>query len=214
MKKYNLKYNQYFSGMTVIEVLVAIGIFAIGMLAFVALFANAWKNNSFIIEEGRASLIASRSVEQLVKNIRKASQSDSGEYPILSGDDFDLILFFDIDNDNVVERVHYYLDQDEDQLIVGTADPSGVPVTYPSEDEETSILANYIVNENDEPLFYYFNEDYPGDLDNNPLTTPIVPNETKLIGIHVLANPDPDNTPEYINIESIVELRNLDDYTE
>lgn len=214
MKKNNLKFNQCFSGITVIETLVAISIFTIGILSFILLFANAWKNNAFIIEEGKASLIASRSVEQLVNNIRKTRQSDSGGYPILSGDDFDLVIFIDIDNDDVTEKVHYFLDQDNNQLEVGISNPSGTPPSYPSGDETTKVLANDIVNENDEPLFYYFNEDFPGDSENNPLSTPITPSEAKLIGVHVLVNPDPDSAPEHINIESIVELRNLNDFTE
>jgi len=79
--------------MTLIETLVAIAIFAISIQAITLLFIKNWQARSFIMEEGQSTIIVSRTVDNLVKNIRKIQQPSNGEFPIKSGDDFDLIAF-------------------------------------------------------------------------------------------------------------------------
>lgn len=193
------------------EMLIAIGIFTIGMAGFTVLFARSWITNHFILEEGQASLVASRAVEGLVSDLRRIRQADSGEYPILSCDDFDLVVFIDIDGDDVTEKVHYFIDDEE--LKRGISNPSGVPPVYPDEDEEVETLTNYVYNSGIQPAFYYYNHEYPGDAEHNPMDTPVADIEdVRLVKIHLLINIDPGRTPENVNIESFAELRNLNDY--
>jgi hypothetical protein len=124
-----------------------------------------------------------------------------------------LTIYSDIEDDGVVEKVHYYLDQASDQLRVGITNPtSAVPPTYPSGDETTYVLAYYIVNEATDPIFYYYNDDYPGDTTNNPLSLPTSLANIQLVRIKLLINIDPIKAPNNVYIESFVDLRNLHDY--
>lgn len=209
MRKRNLK------AMTLVELLVAIAILMIGMEGFTLLFLKSWDTNKFIMEEGLASAAASRATNKIVKELRSARQADNGDFPVEAGDDFDLKIYMNADGDDATERVHYYLDQATDQLKKGIADPlNTIPVTYPVADDSVSVMTNYVVNEEDNPVFYYYNNNYPGDAVNNPIATPASVSQVRLIRVHLLVNIDPVHAPNNINIESFADLRNLNFYDE
>lgn len=198
-------------GMSFIEMIIAILIMLLGMSGFTYLFVDSWRSNKFIIEMGNASLLASRAVNNLVADLRKVRQADNGDYPIESGDDFDIKVYIDIDNDGVTERVHYYLQNGS--LYRGVREPVGnLPINYPNGDGTTTLLANSIINSNTQPVFSYYNDEYPSDTVNNPLDTAVNVADVKMIKVHLMVNIDPLNVPEHINIESFAELRNLNGY--
>lgn len=193
------------------EMIVALSIMTLGMAGFSMLFINSWNSNKFIIEMGNASFVASRGVNQAVAALRKIRQADNGDYPIESGDDFDLEVYIDIDGDGVTERVHYYLQGTA--LYQGVTEPiAGLPITYPNGDDTTRVITNSIINTNANPIFSYYNDDYPTDVVNNPLTTPVDVADVRMIKIHLMVNIDPFHAPEHVNVESFVELRNLTNY--
>ena len=85
-------------------------------------------------------------------------------------------------------------------------------MTYPGIDESVKIIANDIVNSPSDPVFFYYNKNYPGDLSNNPLATPISVVDVRLIKIHLMINIDPRRAPNNVNLESFAQLRNINDY--
>lgn len=197
--------------MSLVEMLMAIFILLIGLEGVSLLFVNSWKMNRFVLETGNASLMASRTVSVIVRDIRMARQADNGDYPIESGTDDDLQVYIDIDGDGVTERVHYYLLNGS--FYRGVTEPSAtLPISYPAGDQTTSLLAEYISNTPADPVFYYYNDDYPSDLANNPLSTPVSIHQVRLIKVHLLVNIDPIRAPNNINVESFAELRNLNNY--
>jgi hypothetical protein len=112
-----------------------------------------------------------------------------------------------------VEKVHYFLDLDADQLRLGISNPIATnPITYPATDDTVSVVANYVVNESNDPIFYYYNAHYPSDVTNNPLSTPATVGEIQMIRVKLYVNINPVHAPDNINIESFVDLRNLHDY--
>lgn len=200
-------------GLTLIELIVAIGIMLIVMQGFTFLFLKSWDTNKFILEEGIASASVSHTVNKIIKELRGVRQADNGDFPVASGSDFDLKVYIDIDGDTVTERVHYFLDLNTDQMKMGVTKPTGsTPVTYPATDDTVTVLAKYIVNESNNPVFYYYNKNYPGDTTNNPLAVPVKVGDVRLIRVHLLLNIDPIHAPNNINIESFVDLRNLEKY--
>jgi hypothetical protein len=197
--------------MSLVEMLMAIFILLIGLEGVSLLFVNSWKMNKFVLETGNASLIASRTVNMIVKDVRRARQADNGDYPIESGGNDDLQVYIDIDGDGMTERVHYYLSNGS--IYRGVTKPNAtLPVTYPAGDQTTSLLAQYISNTPADPVFYYYNEDYPSDIISNPLAAPISVQDVRLIKVHLLVNIDPVHAPNNINVESFAELRNLNNY--
>lgn len=177
-------------GMSFIEMIVAILIMLLGMSGFTYLFVDSWRSNKYIIEMGNASLLVSRAVNNLVADLRKVRQADNGDFPIESGSDFDIKVYIDIDNDGVTERVHYYLQSGS--LYRGVREPVGnLPVNYPNGDGTTTLLANSIINSNSQPVFSYYNDEYPSDTINNPLATPVNVAEVKMVKVHLMINIDP-----------------------
>lgn len=199
--------------MTLVEMMVAIAVVLITMEGFTYLFLKTWDTNKFILEAGMASTAASRATNKIVIDLRSAQQADNGAYPLKSGDDFDFVFYANVDGDVGVERVHYFLDLATDQLKVGVTEPTaGSPVSYQAADGSVSVVANYVVNENDAPVFYYYNENYPGDVVNNPLPTPVSVGNIRMVRVHLYVNINPVHAPDNINIESFVDLRNLNTY--
>jgi len=197
--------------MTLVEMLIAISIMLIGMGGFSLLLLKSLGTNKFIIEEGVSSAAVSRATNKIITALRSVRQADNGDFPVESGSDFDLKVYIDIDDDDATERVHYFLDLVNDQLKMGVTNPlATMPVTYPASDDTVSVLANYIVNTDVDPVFYYYNENYPGDAINNPLVTPINVQDVRLIRVHLLMNIDPVRAPNNVNIESFADLRNLE----
>ncbi len=208
-----LLFQKHLKGMTLVEMLVAMFIMGIGTIGFTLLFSSSWKTNKFILETGVTAVQVNRASSDIINNLRKVRQADNGDYPIESGDDFDIQVYLDIDNDGVTERVHYWLDTANDQLMRGVREPSAAtPPTYASGDGTTSVIASYIVNEAAQPVFYYYNENYPGDTVNNPIATPIAIEDVRLVRVLLRMNIDPIKAPNNINVESFADLRNLESY--
>lgn len=196
--------------MTIIEVMVTIGILLIVMGGFTLLYVRSLQSNSFVLEEGTTSLQTSKAVEGIAQDLRGVKQGDNGDYPIISGSDFDLKVYVNADSDSATERVHYFLDGD--LLKKGVTNPSNtVPVTYPTSDQSVTTVATYVVNSSTEPLFSFFNKDYPGDTANNPLDGDIDLGDVRLIRIWIRMNIDPIRAPNNINIQTFAELRNLNE---
>lgn len=193
------------SGMTLMELIIAMSIMTLAMGGFSLLFVRSWTQNGFILETGMASANASRAVEGIVKEIRKARQADNGGYLIDSGDSFSLTFYEDIDDDGVTERVHYFLENGT--LKRGIREPTAPPSpTYASGDGTVTVLASFIDNQNNEPLFFYFGDNYPAD--TTPLSVPVTVNDVYLVRVKAIVNIDPVHAPNDVTIESIAKLRN------
>ncbi|MFZ2192755.1 MAG: prepilin-type N-terminal cleavage/methylation domain-containing protein [Candidatus Moraniibacteriota bacterium] len=198
-------------GLTLVETLVAIAIFAIGMEGFTLLFMNTWKNNAYTLEMGQSSMAVSRGVNMIGGYLRSARQSDSGSYPIESADDNDFVVYSDYNRDGITERLHIY--KDGQNILMGVTEPTmTMPKTYPGGDEETIVIANRIVNTESEPIFYYYDGNYAGAPSQLPLTTPANITNIRLIKINLKINIDPNRAPDNIEMQSFVEMRNLNDY--
>lgn len=209
MKLLSLEKNK--KGITILEMLIAITIFAIGIEGFSILLVNTWKNNSYTYEMGQSSMAVSQGVNKIVNYVRGARQADNGAYPISSANENDLVIYGDYDKDNVTERLHFY--KNGQNILMGVRDPSAtMPVTYASGDQEIITIASSIVNETADPVFAYYDKNYPIDTVNNPMAYPINVGNIRLVKIHLHINIDPNRAPDNIEIQSFAEIRNLNDY--
>ena len=79
------------------------------------------------------------------------------------------------------------------------------------ENETVVTLSQYVQN-NDIPVFTYYNADYPLDDINNPLPyEAIYIDDIRLIGVYLEVNVDPSRAPEHYVIQSKVQIRTLKD---
>ncbi len=198
------------SGLTLIEMLIAIFIFLMMMTSSVFLLNQIYKRYGFAMEQGISVNETERAMKIMIEEIRRTRQADNGAYPIESADQDDFVFYSNIDGDNVTERIHYYLENEE--IKKGVTDPAGTPPVYPAEDQTVSTIAQYVQNTGSEPLFSFYNSDYPQDEINNPLSVPVTQvSDIRLVKIDIFINIDPFRSPDNIRLESFVEMRNLKD---
>lgn len=203
---------KFLSGITLIETMIAIFIFALGMEGFTLLFIKSWKQNSYTIEMGQTSMAVSQGVNRMVRYLREVREGDNGAYPVQSADDNELVVYCDYDKDGKAERLHFYLD--DGRLLMGIREPEGTfPVSYPSGDGETQVIARSIVNDPvNNPIFAYYDASYPEDSVNNPVATPATAPNVRLVRITIHMNINPNRAPDNIQIQSFAEMRNLNDH--
>ncbi len=203
-----IKFKKNKSGITLVETMVAVSIMILinGILS--VFIIKTFDINRYTIEQGLNTAVIQNTLHSITKYLREARQSDAGSYLIESAGEFDLVFFSDIDDDSPIERVHIYLENS--QIKMGISEASGFPPQYSGADEEIRILASGVANENSEPIFTYYNSDYPSDLTNNPLAVPVSPEDISLIRVFVYANIDPDHIPNRTQIETFVRPRNID----
>jgi type II secretory pathway pseudopilin PulG len=196
------------NGFTLIETILFIVIFTLALGAISSFAIYAYRAKDFSWAKAVAIDNAQKGIEKISKEIREAIQSDSGTYLLESADNFEIIFYSDIDKDDYVERVRYFL-QDE-TLKKGVIKPAGDPINY-SGTEDIKNVSHYVKNATSTPLFYFYNKNYSGKPSDLPLTTPIANksiDEVTLVGIQIEIDVNPQRSPEILTIRSKTQLRN------
>jgi prepilin-type N-terminal cleavage/methylation domain-containing protein len=199
------------SGMTLIEMIIAIFIFSLILVGSTLVVGKTFEYHRYSMEEGVSVSDAHVGLKTMIEEIRGAKFAANGAYSIDSADKNSLTIYSDMDNDGTIERVHYYLDQGTQTVKKGIREPSGTPPVYESGDQTTETIATYVVNTTSQPLFRYYNINYPSDQVNNPLSTPAAINLVRMAKIEIYINIDPYHSPDNVKLESFVEFRNLKD---
>ena len=202
-----------FYGLSLMEMMVAISIFTICIAGFSLLFIRSMKSNTYVLEMGQNSSAVSHGMEKMVEYIREARQGDNGNYPIVSAGDNSLTIYSDYNADGVTEKLHFYLQNSQVLMEISIPTSSGATRTYSAYQSPAKIIATHIVNGVSDKLFLYYNQNYPADTTNNPLS--VASGDVSLIRmvkITLKMNIDPVRTPNNIVAESFAQLRNLSDY--
>jgi len=203
MNKINKKNN----GFTLIETLVVLGVFIFALGAVTSFLIYTYKAENYSVTQALAIDSARKGVNNFTKEIREAIQSDSGTYLLEKCEDFEVIFYGDIDSDNDIEKIHYFLE--DEKMKKGVINSSGSPAVYTSE-EEIKIISNYVKNTTT-PLFYFYDSTFSGKEDDLPLTTPVpgdLLNEITMIGIEMKVDVNPLRAPKILEIKSKIQLRN------
>ena len=147
-----------------------------------------------------------RILKTIVKELRSASPSSTGTYPIQVAATSSITFFSNIDADVLKEQVRYFL-QNRD-LKRGVVKPSGSPLTYNPVNEEISTLVHDIMSTSS-PIFEYFDNSYAGT--STPLVQPVTITTIRFIRITIPIEKDINKSPLPIIVQSQVMLRNLKD---
>ncbi|MCH7951949.1 type II secretion system protein [Patescibacteria group bacterium] len=191
---------------TLIELLLGMGIFVALVAGVIAIQAFLAQSEAFSLSSVLTTENANAALQTAMAELRSARQSENGSFPLEEATDQQITFYSNADNDEDIERVRYFLDGTE--LKKGTIDPVGFPATYPSASEVVKIVAEHIQNGTD-PVFYYYNEDWPTDTTNNPLSTPAPLSQVTLVKISVRVNADPDRPEGELTLEPFVQIRSL-----
>jgi type II secretory pathway pseudopilin PulG len=193
-------------GFSLVEIVV---VMAIATAIFLAVFnfgTSIFSFNSDAQKNLSAQSDARRVLKNIVKELRSASPSSLGSYPITLAGTSTLTFFVNLDSDAYKEQVRYFLSGKE--LKRGVVKPSGSPLTYNPANEQMSTLVRDI-NNGATAIFDYFDSSYTGT--STPLTTPVQISKIRLIRITLKIEKDPNKSLGPIIVTSQVFLRNLKD---
>ncbi len=193
-------------GFSIIEVV--IGVFILGLIAISlgTLQADIFSLHTIFSN----NLVAQQEVRQafktMIQEVRPASPSSTGAYPIAAASATSFTFYSDIDDDNLRERIRYYLDVGV--LKRGVLEPTGVPLVYnPANEIVTTLVKDVIATTT--PLFSYYDTNYNGTSD--PLPEPVNILAVRLLKISVTVDHNPARPPSATTATTQVSMRNLKD---
>lgn len=191
--------------MSLIEVLVAAALVAIIGLAVASFAADVFSLNSVVTNGLAAQFDARQVVKKIATELREASPSSLGAYPIEVASTTEVVFYSDIDNDGLKERVRYYLSG----LILkkDVIKPSGNPLSYGGSPVTTNIIND--VRNGTTSIFTYYDKNYSGT--STPLSFPINLLSIRLVKVSLSVDRDPYRSPVPVYIITQVSLRNLKD---
>lgn len=196
--------NRYklISGFTIIETLVVIGSFIFVMLAVLMSILYFYKANAITLEQAYAINSARKGIEFMVRDIREAIYSDEGAYPIINIDANSFYFYSDVDRDNSIERIRYFLEGTD--LKKGLTESSGNPPVYLDGNENISIVSDSVRNlEQEVFVFNYF------DSSGNEITNYEKISDVAFVRISLIVNIKTNHLPDEFTLRSSATLRNL-----
>jgi type II secretory pathway pseudopilin PulG len=191
---------------TLVEMVVSISVFSLIMVLIWGWQKDVFSINNLLLNRISIQDNLRKTIKSFIDEVRTAQLSATGAYYIEEANKDEFIFFSDIDHDNTIERVRYFLD--DRRIKKGVIKPSGQPATYNPADENIKELINYIVNA-DNNVFFYYDKNYDGQ--GNPLIQPVDIKTIRLVKIYVTINQNPDRPPESITETSQTSIRNLKD---
>jgi len=191
------------NGFTIIELMVGVSIFVI----FLALSSNyiirGLKLNTFANEQEEAVKTTRKIMDSMIKEIREAAQSDTGEYSLDTVQPQTLTFYSDTDSDSYKEKIRYFMDGH--LLKKGVIKATSSPLEYPAAEEIITVEAEYINNQT-EPIFTYYDTNY-----TEIASSSAEKNKIRLVHIFLKVNVTPEIMPADYLMDMDVQIRNLKD---
>jgi len=189
-------------GMTLIEAIVWMTVFIFALGATVASIRSFYRANAYTFKQAQAVEEIRRGTEGAVEAIREAGYGSNGAYPVISMGEHAFSFYSDIDSDPFVERIRYFLEEDE--LRLGIIDPTGDPPLYDTESEVVTTAALHVRNAiAATSTFQYFDAEGNEIADYGDIT------QVRFVRLMLIVNTDPDNLPDQIVIRSSATMRNI-----
>lgn len=193
-------------GFSLVEILVALGIFSVIVVLIGTFQADIFSLNEIIQVGLNNTNEAKKIIRPFSNEVRSATLSDNGSYPILQADSTNFIFYSDIDGDGEREQVRYFLENGVFKK--GITNSSGNPKIYNPNDEDIIQVVKDVVNSE---IFTYFDSSYDGQEFSEQLSFPVSVSSIRLIKIELVIDSNPDKPPAAVTVSTQVSIRNLKD---
>ncbi len=201
--------ERYFSqkGISLVEVLVAVGIITLITVAIVTFFVDTFSMNRYISDRLSVSGEARRGLKTMIAEIRTASPSSNGAYALSETATSSFTFYSNIDTDALKERVRYYASGTS--LIRGIIKPTGSPLVYNVANEVRTEMVRGLSHGTSTPIFMYYNSSYAG-TSTLPTSTPAIA-DIRLVRILLRVDTSTTDMSTTSAFTTQVSLRNLKD---
>ena len=195
------------SGMTMIEVLVAMGISVVVIIAVTAFQANIFKYRNSVSGTFDTVQNAQIIMKLMAKELRSVSIASDGSFGIAQAATSTITFYADTDGNGVKERIRYSLASST--LYRAVLVPTGSPLSYASGSESTTTMLRSVSNGTSTNMFTYFDSSYDGS--QSALSQPVVLTNIRLVKISAILTVGGTQTPSAKTYTTQVMLRNLKD---
>src|SRR3989338_1966642 len=191
-------------GFSVIETIILIAILGIMLVVIVSFENDMFSLNVYIRDSLDSQQQSKQFLVTFVDEIRSASSSNTGTYPIAEATDASFMFYSDIDNNGTKERIRYFLDGST--LKKSILSPTGSPLGYDEQNAQTSNIMLFVKNEST-PVFQYYDHSYAGT--EPPLTQPVNIPDIRLITVTVKTAIKSGKIPAIRTFTTAATIRNL-----
>ena len=200
-QRLTLQQQTFLTGLTLVETIIVVALTAFILLAVNALIWYFYRTNAYTLEQTQAVNSANASLEHALRDIRQASYGADGSYPVLNAATSTVSFYADIDANNTVNKVRYYLSGTT--LYRGSTEPSGTPPSYAGQPEKTTLVVDNIRNSTSTPLFVYYNAT------GAQLSTPVNIASVASVKVTVYTDVNPNRAPTVYMLSGNATLRNI-----
>ena len=188
-------------GFTLIETLIVIGILIFIGLAIANFQVDIFRFNTTTQSGLSTNFEIRRTFKNFTADMRTASPSSTGAFPILEASSSTLTFYANIDSDIAVERVRYFVSSST--LWRAVLKPTGSPLSYSGTEAVNGVVTGVL----DHSVFFYYKE---GNVSTSTLLfSPIDPKNITLVKLLLSVDKDTNRPPSTILSETSVLVRNL-----
>ncbi len=191
--------------MTLVETLIALGIFAVVIVAVSAFQISLFNNQRVVSGSLQTAQDAQIILRTMLTELRSAAPGMNGAYPIASAATSSLIFFSDTNGDGQTEQIGYKLSSTT--ILRTTIPPTGSPASYLVSNTSTTTLLRNVRNSTSTAIFQYYDQNYTGT--SSPMTIPVNIANVRLIQIGLTLDINPLLSPLPRTYTVQVGLRNL-----
>lgn len=195
------------AGFTIPELLISIFIISLLTITVTTFTRDVFSLNISFQGSLGAQLDARHVIRVMVTELREASPSSNGAYPIISASSTAIAFYTDTNDDGIKEKIRYFVSGTD--LKKGVVVPTGNPLVYNDANEKITTLVSSLISSSTQPVFQYYPASYTGT--SSPLASPVNASSVRLVQITVIIDKTPAHSPSPIVVTSQVMLRNLKD---
>lgn len=199
---HRMKNNTRKKGFTLIEVVVAVAIFTVLMLAVNMLFVSLYR------QQGTSAAMIKRTQDMnyllstMSRELRESNRGENGNFFIAQAASSTIVFYSDLDDDGLTEKISYAL---AGTNLKKTVTEPGSGSLYAGAGTVTVVCSE--VQNGTTPIFTYYSKSYTGS--QAPMILPVSALDVSLVGISFTVNTLSQNKSYPLHVETKVQLRNL-----
>jgi prepilin-type N-terminal cleavage/methylation domain-containing protein len=205
MRRSRYNHNE---GFTLAEIVVTLAVVAVVGIIIAKFQVDVFSFNRTFHASFSTVDQAQKLLRPMTAEIRSASQSSNGAYPIDAFAANDFAFYSDINNDGFKDWVRYYVSGTT--MYKEVIAPSGTPLTYSPANKKTYTFMTGVRNISDGiSAFQYYSSSYIGGSEGEVVPGTGNVQDIRLIKITVRLDADPQKPPAATDVTSQVSIRNL-----